>query len=479
MDQHQFATTEACFRTLVEQSPNAILINVGGRIVYVNNATVRLLGATSPDEMLGRSPLEFIHPDFHAIVKERIHRLTGDLESVEGIDEQWLRIDGTVIDVRVLAAPIDWGGEQGIHLTLHDISARTRTETGLSTLINATQDAVISIDGQARIVLFNPAAEHMFGYSQAEVRGQKVNMLMAEPYASEHDRYIEHYERTGEKRAIGRIRTVAGRRKNGQTFPIELSVTQVATGQDVNYAAFIRDISEKVRSERELAANSRLAAIGATVSKLLHEIGSPLNGMYLSAQTLERRLNQPGQLPDLGITRALERVTNEIKRLNTMLGEFRRGVRATRYELRPLSLEPLVREVLSLERAHYIDKGIQIDHYVPAELPAVLADGEILKQVILNLCNNAVEAMPSGGKLTLQAQCNDGHAIVEISDTGAGIPEGVDIWAPFVTTKKTGTGLGLAIVREIVTAHHGTIDYTSEAGKGTTFKLALPLSHDT
>lgn len=251
MDQHQFATTEACFRTLVEQSPNAILINVGGRIVYVNNATVRLLGATSPDEMLGRSPLEFIHPDFHAIVKERIHRLTGDLESVEGIDEQWLRIDGTVIDVRGLAAPIDWGGEQGIHLTLHDISARKRTETGLSTLINATQDAVISIDDHARIVMFNPAAERIFGYAKTEVQGRNINMLMSEPYASEHDNRLEHFRKTGEKRAIGQIRTVAGRRKSGETFPIEISVTEVAAEREVSFAAFIRDISDKVKAEHE------------------------------------------------------------------------------------------------------------------------------------------------------------------------------------------------------------------------------------
>lgn len=227
------------------------------------------------------------------------------------------------------------------------------------------------------------------------------------------------------------------------------------------------------------AENSRLAAIGAMVSKVLHELGSPLNGMYLSAQTLERRLNRAGQLPDAGISKAFDRVTNEIKRLNSMLAEFRAALRAPSYEFKPVSLESTVSEVLSLERAHYISKSILIDHSVPAELPPVLADSDKLKQVFLNLCNNAVEAMPSGGKLTLQANCEDGHAIVEISDTGSGIAEGVDIWAPFVTTKKTGTGLGLAIVREIVTAHHGTIDYTSEAGKGTTFELALPLSRDT
>ena len=157
------------------------------------------------------------------------------------------------------------------------------TENSLRALIEATQDAVIFIIRQARIVIFNPAAERIFGYSQAEVQGQKVNMLMAERYASEHDQYIEHYEKTSDKRAIGRIRTVAGKRRNGEIFPIELSVTQVASGAEVNYAGFIRDISDKAKHLRDLAENARLASIGATVSKLTHELGSPLNGVYITA----------------------------------------------------------------------------------------------------------------------------------------------------------------------------------------------------
>jgi two-component system, sporulation sensor kinase D len=105
----------------------------------------------------------------------------------------------------------------------------------------------------------------------------------------------------------------------------------------------------------------------------------------------------------------------------------------------------------------------------------VMGDADKLKQVFLNLCNNAVDAMSNGGELTVRATKNDHQTVVEVIDTGDGIPEGVDIWAPFVTTKSSGTGLGLMIVRNIVTAHHGTIDYTSEAGKGTIFQLSLPL----
>ena len=125
-----------------------------------------------------------------------------------------------------------------------------------------------------------------------EVIGQKVNMLMAEPYATEHDEYIARYESTGEARAIGRIRTVTARRKNGEPFPIELSVTEIAVDQDVHYAAFIRDISEKTRLQGQLLESERLAAIGTTAAKIGHELANPLNGMSLTIQLLEQRLNK-------------------------------------------------------------------------------------------------------------------------------------------------------------------------------------------
>lgn len=349
-------------------------------------------------------------------------------------------------------------------------------EIFLCALIEATQDAVIFIDRQARIVIFNPAAERIFGYSQAEALGQKVNMLMAEPCASEHDRYLEHYEKTGEKRAIGRIRTVAGKRRSGEIFPIELSVTEVASGAEVKYAAFIRDISDKVKLQRELAENARLASVGATVGKLTHEIGSPLNGMYITAQLLERLVKKQINLPDEKISSTVNSLMREIQRLNLLVREFRSVSRAERYDFKPVSLATVVGDVLSLERPHYFNRGIRINQFIPADLSFVMADADKLKQVFLNLCNNAVDAMPNGGEMTLRATSDDHQVVVEVADTGDGIPDGLDIWAPFMTTKRSGTGLGLTIVQNIVTAHQGTIEYTSELGKGTTFRLTLPLS---
>ena len=139
-----------------------------------------------------------------------------------------------------------------------DILERERAETWLHTLIEATQDGVVSIDRQGRIKLFNRSAEKIFGRTRAEVQGQKIGVLMAEPYAAEHEDYIARYERTGERRVIGRIRTVAARRKNGEVFPAELSVTEVATDGDIRYTAFVRDISEKTKLQNQSIEMERL-----------------------------------------------------------------------------------------------------------------------------------------------------------------------------------------------------------------------------
>ena len=198
--------------------------------------------------------------------------------------------------------------------------------------------------------------------------------------------------------------------------------------------------------------------------------------MYITAQLLERLVKKPMSLPDEKISSTVNSLLLEIQRLNSLLSEFRGVSRAERYDFKPVSLPGVIGDVLSLERPHYFNRGIRIDQLVPTDLPLVMGDADKLKQVILNLCNNAVDAMANGGELILRATSDDRHALVEVADTGEGIPPEVNIWAPFMTTKSSGTGLGLTIVRNIVMAHQGTIDYTSEVGKGTAFRLALPLA---
>jgi two-component system, LuxR family, sensor kinase FixL len=354
-----------------------------------------------------------------------------------------------------------------------EITERKRAEDWIHSLIKTTQDAVISIDRQSCITLFNPAAERVFSYTEAEVQGQKVTLLMAEPYASEHDGYLERYEHTHEPRAIGRIRTVTGRRKNGDLFPIELSVTEVKTDEAVLYVAFLRDISEKMSLQEQLIERERLAAIGTTAAKLVHEIGNPLHGMSVAIQLLEQ---QVGELTDdETVQLSVQVLRNQIARLANLLGEFRSLSRRQQVAFRPTNLRDLVHDVLTTELPHYTERGVAVEQHFASDLPTVQVDQDKFKQVVLNLCKNAVEAMPEGGTLTVQVHNSGAQVQMEIADTGMGISADVNIFEPFITTKKEGTGLGLPIVRQIIDAHGGTLTYRSEPGKGTTFVVTLPL----
>ena len=324
--------------------------------------------------------------------------------------------------------------------------------------------------------MFDPAAERIFGYTRVDVQGQLVQTLMPEPYASEHDGYIARYERSGEARAIGRIRTVAARRKNGEVFPIELSVAEITTPDETTYGAFIRDISDTVHLQEQLVERERLAAIGTTAATFAHEVGNPLNSMLMTGQLLERYLVKNHDQIDQKAGEALQNLMSEIKRLSALLSEFRSLARRQKLDLRPVSLTTVIADVLAVETPSYQDSGVRVEQDIPIDLPLIVVDAEKVRQAVLNLCKNAVEAMPQGGTLRVSANHQEETIRVAISDTGAGIPPGVNIFEPFITTKSQGTGLGLTIVRQIVAAHHGTLTHQSTPGQGTTFTLELPVT---
>ncbi|HEX7230284.1 MAG TPA: PAS domain S-box protein [Candidatus Binatia bacterium] len=464
---------------LIETTPDAVVsIDRRGCIVRFNASAERIFGY-SAEEIVGRKVNVLMAGTFQnddnafAVCYERTgeKRVSGRTGAVEG-----RRKSGEVFPIELSVTQVADAENEEVQYTalIRDISEVRRGQAWLRSLLKTTQDAVVSIDRGGRIVLFNPAAERIFGYARDEIVGQKVNILMAEPYASEHDGYIEHYEKTGEARAIGRIRTVTAKRKNGELFPIELSVTKIAEHQNVQYAAFIRDVSEKARLEAQLVENERLIAIGTTAAKIGHELANPLNGMSLTIQLLEQRLNKQASPVDTQITSTVNRLRNEVSRLNTLLEQFRSLSRREKFDFQRTTLGALVREAIEIEMPRYAELGIEVECSFPSNLPTLTVDIQKMKQVILNITKNAAEAMAGGGKISLTGSASENGIVLEISDTGTGIPAGIDIFEPFFTTKPQGTGIGLSIVRQIVNAHGGSVTYRSEHGKGTTFIITLP-----
>jgi PAS domain S-box-containing protein len=446
-----------------------------GQIHQVNLAGAQIL-RIEKRYLLARPFRSFVSSGFRDDFDHFFHKIfqPGRREACES---QLTRHDGVLIDVELVGGAVadpSLGVVRESQIAIVDISQRKKAESWSRRLVETTQDAVLSIDREGRIVLFNAAAERTFGYRRSEIAGQKVNVLMPEPYVSQHDEYIARYERTGEAHAIGQIRTVTAKRKNGEMFPIELSVTEIPTDEDVHYAAFIRDISEKTRLQEQLVESERLAAIGATAAKIAHEIANPLNNIYMTTQLLERQLVKE-EIPVAQVGSDLRTIMSETARLNALLQQFRMISRKETYDFHPLSIAALIKEVAETCRAVWEYQKIDFEEALEPNLPSLSVDRNKLKQVLLNLFKNCAEAMPGGGKITVKASTRETGVLLEITDIGTGILPNIDIFEPFATTKAGGTGIGMVVVRQVVTAHGGSITYDSEPGKGTSFFIALPI----
>jgi PAS domain S-box-containing protein len=452
----------------------------GNLILEVNSSFARQRGYTR-EELKGKSVFALYPAEIHDEVRERLMEIdrTGHLV-FETVHQ---RKDGTrfpaLVEVDVIGNAkedqVSWVAYAldmtGLREAQEEIK---RNAEWLKNVVATTQDAVMSIDRQARVVLFNAAAEKMFGYTSDEIVGDKVNVLMAEPYASEHDEYIARYERTRTSHVVGAVRTVMARRKSGELFPIEISVAEIVTDQHVPYVAIIRDISENSRLQAQLVESERLAAIGSTAARLGHEIANPLNGISLGIELLEKRIAKQVDSPDPELYRSINRLKNEISNLRRVVEQFRRISRKEKYDFEPSLLTELVREVVEFQRPYFEQIRVEVEMHLPLDFPPCDIDRAKMKQVLLNLFKNAAESMPDGGRIVVDANALERTATLEITDTGTGIPVGFDPFEPFVTTKKDGTGIGLVIARQIVAAHHGRLSYQSRANQGTTFRIELP-----
>jgi PAS domain S-box-containing protein len=449
-------------------------------ILEVNSSFARQRGYTR-EELKGKSVLDLYPPEVREELRERLVEINRTGHVVFETIHQ--RKDGTrfpaLMEVDLIKdAKGDLVSRVAYALDISELRQAQeeikRNAEWLKSVIATTQDAVVSIDRQARVVLFNPAAERMFGYTSNEIVGNKVNILMAEPYASEHDEYLTRYESTRAAHVIGTVRTVMAKRKTGELFPIEISVAEIVTDQQVPYVAIIRDISENSRLQAQLVENERLAAIGSTAAKLGHEIANPLNGISLGMELLEKRIAKQADSPDPELYRSIKSLKNEISNLRQVVGQFRRISRKEKYDFEPSLLTELVREVVEFQRPYFEEIHVEAQMRFPPDFPSCNIDRAKMNQVLLNLLKNAAESMPNGGRIDVAANVSERAVSVEITDTGTGIPLGFDPFEPFVTTKKDGTGVGLVISRQIVAAHHGRLSYRSQADQGTTFRIELP-----
>ncbi|MGH7824466.1 MAG: sensor histidine kinase [Candidatus Binatia bacterium] len=221
--------------------------------------------------------------------------------------------------------------------------------------------------------------------------------------------------------------------------------------------------------------NEHLVAMGASAAVLAHEMSNQLNTVSFATQLIEQHLTKQQGCEDKAVLSLLPCLKRGLDQLGCLLEEFRSLGRPQRLSLQPTNLVRLITELISSLQAQYATHGVCVQLDAPPHLPSIAVDQQKFRQALLNLFKNAVEAMPQGGVLAVRVYRSRRIVCVEVQDSGMGIPEGVDIFEPFATTKSGGTGLGMAVVRQVVSAHGGAVTYTSQPGKGTTFRLTLPI----
>jgi PAS domain S-box-containing protein len=341
-------------------------------------------------------------------------------------------------------------------------------------LVEGVKDcAMFVLDSHGYVRSWNRGAERLEGYVSDEIIGEHFSRF----YSSDDIQKDVPANRLMIARREGQYEGEGWHvRKDGSRFWANVLITPLVdnTGRFQGFAKLVRDMSEQKLIQEKLQESQRLAAVGTTAAVFAHEIGNPLNAISTSLQLLQHQLAAKDH--DSWIDDSMKTVLQEVYRLASLLDDFRSLARPQHLDLAPTNLSQLIGELVAAHGPYYVDLGIVVEQDFPSILPMALADSRRLKQALLNLCKNAAEAMPGGGKLTLRGRHAAGSVSLEVADTGAGIPDDFEIFEPFKTTKANGTGLGLAIVRQIISAQGGTISYQSEVGKGTTFKLSMPLA---
>jgi two-component system sensor kinase FixL len=357
-------------------------------------------------------------------------------------------------------------------------------EAHLQSILDTVPDAMVVIDEHGIMQSFSATAERLFGWRAEEVIGRNVSILMPPPYRDAHDGYLLRYLTTGERRIIGIGRVVVGERKDGSTFPMELSVGEMRSRAQRFFTGFVRDLSETQATERrlqdmqaELVHVSRLTALGEMASALAHELNQPLSAIANYVKGSVRILDQ--EQPDPAKVRnALSLAGDQALRAGEIIRRLRDFVSRGETERRIEPLAKLIEEAGALAMIGAKEHGVRLSMVLSPKVKYVLADKVQIQQVLLNLLRNAIEAMADSPQRELVVRSTPGpddQVTVSVTDTGSGIRPDIAerLFQPFLSSKQQGLGVGLSISRTIIEAHGGRIWAEPTPEGGTVFYFTL------
>ena len=361
-------------------------------------------------------------------------------------------------------------------------------------IVEAANDAVVSMDEEGAILLANPATRRIFGYDPVEIVGKPMTMLMPEMMQKLHENGFRRYLATGKRHLNWQGVEVTAQRKDGQEFPVEVSFGELTSDGHKLFTGFIRDISERKQAEdrlrasernlqttqAELARVSRLTTMGELAASIAHEVNQPLTGVINNGSACLRLLANNNLEPDV-LRRALEGIIADGTRASTVLARIRAFIKKEPAEKSELDINEVIQEVLVvLAGRELYENQVLPNHQLKTDLPSVLADRVQLQQVLLNLIMNGIEAMAAVSDrprlLGVQSRIDEsGDVLVAVSDSGTGFGLELDrVFNPFFTTKANGMGMGLSISRSLVESHGGRLWAAPNSPHGAVFSFTLP-----
>jgi PAS domain S-box-containing protein len=490
---------ESRLRAVVDTAVDGvILIGARGDILMFNPACERLFGYTR-EEVVGKNVKILMPSPFHEehdAYLENYHR-TGE-KKIIGIGREVVgrRKDGSTFAMDLSVGEAIQDGSSSFVGIIHDLTERERNErkvaeaaARLRAVVDTAVDGVILIGSKGDIQMFNPACERLFGYRRDEVIGQNVKILMPSPFHEEHDHYLENYHRTRDPKIIGIGREVVGRRKDGSTFPMDLSVGEAEQHGEPIFVGIIHDLTDRKRTEEQLVQAQKMETVGQLSGGIAHDFNNLLTVIIGNAELLAEKLRAR---PDL--RQFCETVINAGERgaeLTRRLLAFSR-----RQALQPVTIEcGKLLEGMRVILRRTLREDIEIQTSIDQQLAHAFADPAQLESAILNLALNAQDAMPGGGTLTISATnatldpryqddhpevLPGGYVLIQVTDDGSGMAPEVRerVFEPFFTTKEVGkgSGLGLSMVYGFIKQSNGHVAIYSEPMLGTTVKLYLPIA---
>lgn len=476
--------SEKRYRDLVNFSPDSVIVHTDKKIVFANPSAVKLFGADSEKDLVGKTVTDFVFPSSKEVVEKRIGQVLAENTPAPAIDEKFIKLDNTVIDVSAVTVPIIYNGKKSVQTVLSDITERKNFENQLQEIngdlqkyklaVDNTSDHIIIADSEGAIIYANKAAEKITGYKFEEMKGNTPRLWggqMPLEFYKEMWKTIKY-----DKHSF--IGEVTNKRKSGELYKAVMSISPILdnSGKLLYFVGIERDITKEKNIDKAKTEFVSLAS---------HQLRTPISAINWYTEML---IDQDVGKLNKKQKDYLEEIYHSSKRMSVLVGAL---LNVSRIEMGTFAIEPKPNDIVKISKSvikevsHDAKKRNQkISESYDKDMGLIDLDENLVRIVIQNLITNSIKYTANGGKINISIHKNNNELLITVEDNGYGIPESQKdrIFEKFFRAdnirevETDGTGLGLYMVKQIVEKSGGKIWFESQEGKGTSFYVSIPLS---